>query len=756
MSLSKIVLSCFALSVLCSFPIRSQEYGTVDWGKVERHSADSVSARLKNTYLFPKFLEDGKSMFYNCARGDSVTQVLVNLSSGETEPLIPSVKSLLEQIAGLSGDTIQAKDFTLYNVSFEDNERRMMRFRQKGKDYIFDRKTGKLSFATKKASKTHPSSNRLSFGGATSSDSLFTMYREGLTLVLRDNRHGTERRLRMAHLSSVYSDKESPKVRREASGFWAGHAFVHYTETKAPDIGDMWQINSLSEPRPELRTMKMPLPGEDNYPKQCLFVYDADRDKEWLPKINAFGDQEITLSPHRSSDKLYFSRTNRAGDTLQLCRLDLKTGIVRTLIEEDARPMYNLSLFNFRVLGEKGDSILWWSERDGYGKYYLYDNNGRLLRCLISDATVVAGRIVKTEPERQELIIEGYGGKDAPHPLLKSYFILSLSGDKKEERITPPDYDNELELSEDGRWAFVRSSRIDAPPIFSVRDLHNLKSKPILLERIEEEEAERAGWVKPLSVSCLAADDSTRLYGVMYRPSDFDPAKKYPVIVYVYPGPQTDLLPVSFTPDENANQTLAECGFIVLQVPPRGSSPVRGKDFYTFGHGNLRDYPIADLRHSVESLAKEYPYLDLERVGIYGHSGGGFATVVSLLTYPDFYKAGVAASGNYDNNIYIQWWGERFHKYPLDGKIPTAMELAEKLSAPLLLMVGDNDRNVPPSNTLRMADALIKAGKDFEMMIFPGKDHELDSPYYFNKIKYFFLKNLVGNTENHINIIKHQ
>lgn len=231
-------------------------------------------------------------------------------------------------------------------------------------------------------------------------------------------------------------------------------------------------------------------------------------------------------------------------------------------------------------------------------------------------------------------------------------------------------------------------------------------------------------------------------------------SKKLPVITNVYPGPQDDQIPRRFTVDENGNQTLAELGFVVINVQTRGSSPLRDRDFYCYGYGNLRDYPLADTRHTIEALAKEYPFFDLDRVGIYGHSGGGFQTVAAMLQDPDFYKVGIAASGNHDNNIYINWWADTYQGY---GKpIPTNMELASRLKGRLLLMTGEVDENVPVASTIRMADALQKAGKRFDMMIFPEQGHGLMGDYYMNIIRNYFLDHLVAPKQEDIDIVKHQ
>ncbi|MEI3342626.1 MAG: prolyl oligopeptidase family serine peptidase [Coprobacter fastidiosus] len=204
-----------------------------------------------------------------------------------------------------------------------------------------------------------------------------------------------------------------------------------------------------------------------------------------------------------------------------------------------------------------------------------------------------------------------------------------------------------------------------------------------------------------------------------------------------------------------------------MNVGSRGSSQIRGRDFHCFGYGNLRDYPLADDKHAIETLARRYRFIDLDRVGIYGHSGGGFQTVAAMLTYPDFYKVGIAASGNHDNNLYIQWWGETYHgiKSHTDSitgktfftcKIPTNNELAKNLKGRLMLITGDVDKNVHPSTTFRLANALMKADKRFDMMVMPGMDHGVGNTYYYNLIRYYFVEHLLNPKKEHIDIIHHK
>ena len=281
----------------------------------------------------------------------------------------------------------------------------------------------------------------------------------------------------------------------------------------------------------------------------------------------------------------------------------------------------------------------------------------------------------------------------------------------------------------------------------------------------------------PETIKVKAKDGVTDLYGVMYKPFNFDSTRKYPVISYVYPGPQTESVPYQFTVTGGKNIALAQLGFIVVNFGHRGGSPMRSNYYHTFGYSDLRDYALADDKYGIEQLAEKYKYIDAERVGIYGHSGGGFMSTAAILSYPDFYDVAVSSSGNHDNNIYNQWWGETHNgvteaektvkkkgvvsdtlnvsdtlKKKQDkvktfkAEVEKNQDLARNLKGHLLLVHGDIDNNVHPGNTLRVADALIKANKRFDFMMLPGQRHGFgNSTAYFDRMMwYYFAEHLLG------------
>jgi dipeptidyl aminopeptidase/acylaminoacyl peptidase len=273
-----------------------------------------------------------------------------------------------------------------------------------------------------------------------------------------------------------------------------------------------------------------------------------------------------------------------------------------------------------------------------------------------------------------------------------------------------------------------------------------------------------AGYKFPERFTVKAADGITNLYGVMYKPFDFDPSRKYPIITYVYPGPQVEGPGQSWSKSMNRLDRLAQLGFVVIAVGNRGGHPNRSKWYHNCGYGNLRDYGLEDQKYAIEQLAARYNYIDAGRVGIHGHSGGGFMSTAEILQYPDFFKVAVSCAGNHENNIYNRWWSEKHHGVleEITSKGDTTFtysigknsQLANNLSGRLLLIHGDIDNNVHPGNTLRVANALIRANKRFDMLILPGQRHgfgDMDE-YFFWRMGDYFARYLLGDYENTVDI----
>ena len=752
-------LTFILFSSIFSLSVFAQE---ANWTQAEKCSADSLEQYIKGRTLYPNWIKGSHYFSYDVKSQDGNHHYLVNAENGKRKSMIKDNEQFVRQYAQITGDTLDAKDIQLYGYQFKNNDFSRFYLDKKGKSMVYDMNTGKLSEIPVEKKVT----DRLNLKQSChSADSLYSMLGSGYDLFVRDNRTGSVKRITFdgkEDASYTYRNSKDT-VSTNSKGFWLGHRYIYMMQDMS-EVKEISLIHSLGNSRPTTNTFKMPMPGDAGVRQYRVFWYDADRGQGKLLPVEKYPDQVVAMDYFRSLTALYITRRSRKADKIDLCRINVEDGTVTELISEECVPHINLTLFNYKIL-EQGKYFIWWSERTGKGNYYLYDHDGKLLNRITKGESLVAGNIVHVDTLKREMIFSGYGNEEGINPYYTFFYKARLDG-KKQVLLTPGNGNHELTLSGDKKYAIDKYSRMDMFPVMNVLSIEN-PGKNFKVDQMDGSNLRQAGWHPPTLLKVKAADGQTDLYGLMYLPSHLDKSKKYPIISNVYPGPQDDQIPQSFVLDDNGNQSLAELGFIVINVAPRGSSPLRGHDFYCFSYGNLRDYPLADDKYVIEQLAKEYSYIDLDRVGIYGHSGGAFQTVASILTYSDFYKVAVAASGNHDNNIYIQWWGEIFHglnekidaktgKTTFSVKIPTNMELAGNLKGKLMLITGDVDKNVPPSSTYRLADALIKANKRFDMFILPGKDHGVMSPYYQNLIRYYFVENLLRPSQRHINIINHK
>jgi dipeptidyl aminopeptidase/acylaminoacyl peptidase len=306
-------------------------------------------------------------------------------------------------------------------------------------------------------------------------------------------------------------------------------------------------------------------------------------------------------------------------------------------------------------------------------------------------------------------------------------------------------------------------SRVNTTPKSELLD--NLGNKIMDLESADLQNLFAAGYQFPETFVVKAGDGITDLYGVMYKPFDFDSTKKYPILAYVYPGPQTESVNKSFSANMDRTDRQAQLGFILVTIGNRGGHPSRSKWYHNYGYGNLRDYGLEDKKVAIEQLADRHDFIDIEKVGIFGHSGGGFMSTAAMLVYPDFFKVAVSSAGNHENNIYNRWWSEKHDgvKEVTDAKgnvsfeydIDKNSELAKNLKGKLLICTGDIDNNVHPANTIRMANALIKANKRFDFFVFPGQRHAFGdmNEYFFWLRSDYFAKHLIGDYQDSTDII---
>jgi dipeptidyl-peptidase 4 len=541
-------------------------------------------------------------------------------------------------------------------------------------------------------------------------------------------------------------------------------------------VTDLWVINSLSNPRPTLETYRYAMPGEINVNQYELGVFDRQSKAKVVIKADKFKDQSLSIQTAEvtarlreldrvtaqwvsdTPDKLYFSRLSRDMHRLDVCVANTETGEVKTLIEErlntyiESKP---LRLIN------NGQELIFWSERDGWGHYYLFDADGRL-KNQITSGEFVCDSIEGIDEKSRSIFFTAFGREAGEDPYYSHFYRVNLDGSAL-KLLNPGDASHTINESDSNKYFVNTSSKVNSAPKSALYD--SLCNLILELETTDLTAAMEAGFKFPETFKVKADDGITDLYGVMYKPFDFDANRKYPIIAFVYPGPQTESVTKTFSP-RNANVALAQFGFIVIEVGNRGGNPQRSKWYHTFGYGNLRDYGLADKKAAIEQLARKNPYIDIDHVGIYGHSGGGFMSTAAMLVYPDFFKVAVSSSGNHENNVYNKEWSEKHHgvkevadkdgNVKFEYSIDKNSELAKNLKGRLLLATGDIDDNVHMANTLRMADALIKANKRFDFFVFPGKRHGFaDAGDYFFWLRAdYFCRYLIGDSASSVDMVE--
>jgi dipeptidyl aminopeptidase/acylaminoacyl peptidase len=518
------------------------------------------------------------------------------------------------------------------------------------------------------------------------------------------------------------------------------------------------------EGRPILHSYRYALPGDSEIPAYTLHVFDV----ESRAQVPIKGDPiEIFWGPGDDVDvrwaadgsSIYFAREFRGHQKAVLYEADVATGEARPLIEETSETFLDLpshedphlerSLQEWRIVGN-GEEIIWWSERDGWGHFYLFDARTGALKNQITSGAWVARTIYYVDEINRWLYFNAYGREEGLYPYAAQLYRAKLDGSRL-ERLSKEDAAHEIHMSESGRYVVDTYSMRDKAPVTVLRQADGRVLRP--LEEANISQLEAAGWSPAEPFTVKARDGITDLYGFMYRPSSFDPEKKYPIIDYIYPGPQIG--PVRYrgftaSPGGNA-QALAELGFIVIHFDATGT-PFRSKAFHDVWYGDMGDNGIIDHVQTIKQLAARYPEIDIDRVGIFGHSGGGFSSTDAILRYPDFFKVAVSSAGNHDNRSYSWGWGEKYQgllEKDSDGADNYESQanhlLAKNLKGHLMLTYGTLDDNVHPNATLLLVNELIEHNKDFDMLVYPNRNHRYGrEPYVIRRTWDYFVRHLLG------------
>ncbi|MEG1738234.1 MAG: DPP IV N-terminal domain-containing protein [Odoribacter sp.] len=776
--MNKKILLIFILFILGikmeAQPIQKANYPLAE--KFRDVGLGSLFARNSMT-IHPRFINGTDKFWFDFRSGDGTASYFVDPEKRLQEPLF-NAEALTAALSEYTREVVNSKDFRMSDPQFSKDFSKIT-FYFKDQEYVYNRKTEAVK---RLPLKTEKENGEIMYSYLTfSPDKRYVLYARDHNLYVRGAKNkGTDTtEIQLTNDGERYysyakdEDAENSGKNTASSARWCPDSrHIYIVRGDCRKVKDMYVLNSLSTPRPKIETYRYEMPADQELCQYELWITDLDSRKVRKIEAQKWKDQYISVvESSKKGDRIYFERFKRTWDETDLCVVNTTTGEMRELIHEVDKPYRDVHLKNVLILND-GKDILYRSERTGWGHYYHYDGNGKLKNAITSGPWTT-GSIISVDSLKREIYFYGFGREKEYDPY---YYILYKAHIDREgvTLLSKENAQHTITLSPSHQYYTDVYSRVNLAPRIQLR---NQKGK-ILLELAHPDTSilTTMGWRAPERFCVKAADGVTDLYGVMWKPADFDPKKKYPIISSVYPGPYFEYVQTTFSPDERYNMKLAQVGFIVIAVGHRGGSPMRGKAYHRFGYGNMRDYPLADDKYAIEQLADRYDYIDLSRIGIFGHSGGGFMATAAICTYPDFYKVAVSSSGNHDNNIYNRGWVEIYNGvtenaktvkttsgndsivYTYTSRVATNIELAKRLKGHLLLVSGDMDRNVHPAHLLRMADALIRAGKNFEMVILPGEKHGYTgeaNTFFEKKLWFHFSRYLLGDdSANHCTDMK--
>ena len=510
--------------------------------------------------------------------------------------------------------------------------------------------------------------------------------------------------------------------------------YVYYVESSPAD-----------QAQPKLHKQEYAKPGDElRFKVPCIFEVESGR--RLIPSTELFSHQYELSGPMWNADSkaITFEYNERGHKVYRVLEMSAVDGSVRTLIEEKEEKYVNYPRIYRNYLSD-GKRIIWSSERDNYNHLYLYDRaTGKPLNQITKGEWYVRG--VQHVDETNEVIyFSANGMKKGEDPYLIHYYKINFDGSNLVE-LTPEEGMHQCWYSSDYKYLVDVYSKVDQAPIAVLRDAKNGKIR-MQLDKADISALLANGWKAPEVFSAKGRDGKTDMWGVIYRPSNFDPSKKYPVIEYIYSGPGDQYVPKTFSSYNWWMTSLAELGFIVVQVDGMTTS-FRSKEFEEVCYKNLKDAGLPDHIAWIKAAAQKYPYMDIDRVGIFGCSAGGQESTGAVLFHPEFYKAAYSACGCHDNRMDKIWWNELWMGYPVDESYSACSNVdnAHLLSRPLMLVVGELDDNVDPASTMQVVNALIKANKDFELVVIPGAHHTMGEDFGEHKRYDFFVRHLMGIT----------
>ena len=812
------------LCALFTTMVFAQETPKPNYRQAARFSPENIAKMVHSTSVNPNWLQNGNRFWYQYKTASEGSKYfLVDADKKTKTPLFDNVK-MAKWLSEITKDPYEAKHLPRFNFTFTKDEK-AIRFYVTSNEEVDEKEDDikkddkKKKGTPKKVKKIYHFEYTLGGNGLkvldnekapeekwkqwaniapdssivlfSKQNNIYWMDKANFLKAVKNEKDTTivenqwtkdgEENFSYGGGSFGKTDKEKIKEkddRKYLGGFWTHDAkkFVT-TRTDSRHIEDLWVIHATKSGRPELETYKYHMAGEQEFYKEEMLVFDMASKSKMEVKIDSTIQQSISIYrfPRKKSSrrdehnptlllskkgKIYFNTVSRDRKRLDVHVADIETGEVKTIIKEHSN-VYIENRGKSIVLLNNEQEILFWAEKDGWGHFYLYDSNGNL-KNQVTNGPFHVDSFEGIDEITRTLYFTANGIPKDQDPYYLHLYKINLNGSGLTD-LNPGDFNTDIDMADSNQYFVSNFSRVNTVPKSELRDANG--KLVMKLEDADLSQLFAAGYQFPEPFKVKADDGITDIYGVMYKPYDFDSIKKYPIIEYVYPGPQTEAVNKSFSVSMDRTDRLAQVGFIVITLGNRGGHPDRSKWYHTFGYGHLRDYGLADKKYVAEQLADKHDFIDIEKVGIFGHSGGGFMSTAAMLVYPDFFKVAISSAGNHDNTVYNSWWSETHHgiKEEADEKgnikykylIDKNQTLAQNLKGKILLATGDVDNNVHPTGTIRMVNAFIKANTRFDFMLFPGSRHGFsDREYWFWKNADYFSKHLLGVENTDVDMIE--
>ncbi|MCK9323865.1 MAG: S9 family peptidase [Bacteroidales bacterium] len=715
---------------------------TADDYKHAREVNRQFSDKMLNGPIRPVWIGETNHFWYMVRTSQGNEYVLVDGDSGTKSAAFDPAK-LADKLGKATGKEIEANKLLFWRITFSD-DLKMVDFDYEGHTWTYEPKKNRLTKGEAVQSRRPPggrnwseSRDELESRPVYSPDSSKVAFIQDHNVWVRDS-----------------DGRNSVKLSNDGTAGYYYSSYMHWSPDSKklvatkfrPAVKHMIQYIESSpadQVQPKYSEMEYTKPG-DELPHRVPTLFLVDEKKQF-PVDDLLFNRQFSLGSFswtKDSRALTFEYNQRGHQVYRVLELDASNGSVRTLIEETSPTFIHYSGKRYRYDINDGEQIIWASERDGWNHLYRYDGKSGSVINQITKGNWVVRNVLHVDEKNQSILFTASGKEPGIDPYLQHLYRVSFDGSGL-TKLTEGDGNHQISMSPDNSLFIDTWSTVTNPPISVLRKVAD-GSTVLELEKADVSQLEEAGWRAPEVFVAKGRDGVTDIWGIIVRPLNFDPNKKYPVIEYIYAGPHDSHVPKNFSPTTGL-QTYAELGFIVVQMDGMGTSN-RGKAFHDVCYKNLGDAGFPDRILWIKAAAKKYPYMDTTRVGIYGTSAGGQNSTGAVLFHPDFYDVAVSSCGCHDNRMDKIWWNEQWMGYPIDESYEKSSNVvnAKNLKGKLFLIVGEMDKNVDPASTFQVVDALIKAGKDFELLVVPGMGHSGGGDYGDRRRMDFFVKHLLG------------